>query len=205
MIRKENNTVSSVEEILRLFIALELPLTIREEIAAFRSALQVRDMKLKWEKVSNMHITIKFLGNTGKSALETIVNALSTCAAAHQEIDGQLAELGFFPNVNRPRIVWIAPDQNSARRITGIRDQMESLLQQSGFHREKRHFHPHITIARIKECSAPPIHFAARFQSSFPEIPFTMNRLILYRSTLTPEGAIYEPLRIFLLHTQNTG
>ena len=154
---------------------------------------------MKWERKQNLHITLKFLGDIEKHHIERITKTIDTVSEKHRTINARLTELGFFPNIRNPRIAWIAPDPESAELVGKIQSPLETSLEKEGFPAEKRSFHPHITIARIKACRRKPDHFIENFKSSFPQSSFVMNEIILYRSQLRPEGAFYDPIHIFRL------
>ena len=142
---------------------------------------------------------MKFLGDTEKNLIERIASVLDRVAGEHREITARFTRLGFFPNVRSPRIAWIAPDQEAATRIAEIHSPIETMLRREGFRAEKRRYHPHVTIARIKACWDPPEHFVREFDARFPGDPFAIDQIILYESRLRPEGALYRPIRIFPL------
>ena len=192
-------TIQEMDKSLRLFTALGIPEAIRQEIETFRTGLPTDGVKLKWEKSQNLHITLKFLGNTERNLVEKIITVLEGIAGEHREITTTLTRFGFFPNVRNPRIAWIAPDPEATTRIVKIHSPVESMLRREGFMAEKRRYHPHVTIARIKACWDPPEHFIGEFEENFSGEPFAIDRIILYESRLRPEGACYKPIQTFPL------
>ena len=184
---------------IRTFIAIELPDPIIEAIGSMQKKMKQSGFKMRWVRPENIHLTLKFLGDTEKSRIESIAQIMDKALEKQGEIKAKLTELGFFPHLRNPRIAWIAPDPKSAEQVTKIQSPIETLLRKEGFASEKRSFHPHITIARIKVCRSKPEHFIENFSSSFPQSSFLMNEIILYKSQLRPEAAFYDPIHIFRL------
>jgi 2'-5' RNA ligase len=102
-----------------------------------------------------------------------------------------LKHFGCFPHARRPRVLWIGLEKGAEHLMRVARDIDES-LQQCGFPRDSR-FHLHLTIGRAKrQCTITDI-----LKHEFLSEEFKVNTLVLFKSTLTPQGAIYEVLETF--------
>ena len=101
--------------------------------------------------------------------------------------------MGCFPDAKRPRVLWVGVEQGGERLCT-IARAFEEGLAQYGFKKEKR-FHPHLTLGRIKK----PCVVDAVLEKSIATESFSVDMIVLFKSTLTPQGAVYEPIETFPL------
>jgi 2'-5' RNA ligase len=96
----------------RLFLALQIPDSIRKDYAALIDDLRRLDAKTspkkpKWVRPENLHVTLKFIGHIDPAKLDSIRTAL-TRVHSPQKVRLHFRNIGFFPNANRPRVVWAA-------------------------------------------------------------------------------------------------
>jgi 2'-5' RNA ligase len=101
---------------------------------------------------ADLHVTLKFLGNTDKRKLPRITAALERVAERHAPEIVRLAGLGAFPQPRRPSVIWVGME--NASLLTAIAGELESELSGLGFPAEQRPFQPHLTVLRVK--SRPP-------------------------------------------------
>jgi RNA 2',3'-cyclic 3'-phosphodiesterase len=139
----------------------------------------------------NLHLTLKFLGDTPRQQLDAIKQAieLATTNVPVHEID--LISLGAFPSVARPSVAWIGI--RPADHLKHIAAKLDRLLEPLGFTPEARAFHPHLTLAYVKGPAPglPEMILEGR------DITFgtaTISTVDLYRSELTPTGSHYTSL-----------
>jgi RNA 2',3'-cyclic 3'-phosphodiesterase len=136
----------------RLFVALEIPAAVRDNLAAQIKELrdlsvQLADKRPRWVRLENLHLTLKFIGEVAPSKLDGIRTALST-VRSDGPVDLQFRRLGFFPGEKHPRVLW-AGSNASANLATLARD-IDRALETQGIGREKRAFTPHLTLARFE-------------------------------------------------------
>lgn len=147
----------------------------------------------KWTAREQWHLTLKFLGHVDEDRLEEITKVAAKVAANTEPIDTRLTELGAFPNLNRPRVVWVGID-NSDNRLTLLDDELERRYAKRGFKKESRLYHPHLTVARLRS----PVPISETIETAagkwLEETSFSIPEIVLYRSHLSPKGARYEPL-----------
>lgn len=165
---------------MRAFLAIPLPAELREELAAVGQGIE----GLRAQRAETIHLTLRFLGEIRDPA--PIVAAVRPVAAKYQAFDMSLKGLGAFPKTAAARVAWVgieAGDLQAGALAKGV----EQALRPLGFPREKRPFHGHITLGRFPE--------PQRFKEADREREFgraRADRVILYSSTLTPEGAVHE-------------
>ena len=182
---------------LRLFVAVDVPETVKDLLAERVSPFMDRIPGARWTKPPGWHVTLKFLGSTWPRLVEKVKAAIGTVAGTAEGFESALTELGAFPSPRRARVLW-AGLADEDHRFAEIVRSLDLALEEH-FAPEKRAFTPHLTIARL----APP-----RDLSEFtPDLVgtqvlsdrFPVDRLVLYRSHLSPRGATYEPLERYPL------
>ena len=183
-----------MEKTLRTFVAFELPSLVKERAAALQDALKARGLKLQWVKPNNLHLTLKFLGNTPEANVPEIVRCIHRTAEQQPPLEMTLQGMGVFPGIKRPRVLWVGFG-GQMDRLAGLHRKLEDQLDKLGFEREKRRFKPHLTLARIKRAvDAGKLLESMTSVGDFPAERFTADKLVLYKSDLRPSGAEYSAL-----------
>jgi 2'-5' RNA ligase len=182
---------------MRLFVALEIPAAVRDNLTAQVRELRelsakVADMRPRWVRPENLHVTLKFIGEVSPAKLEGIRGALSAiCSDAPVEI--KFRGLGFFPNEQHPRVLWAGLDASA--NLPSLAGDIDSALEAQGIARERRAFTPHLTLARIEP---PGLHEKLREvirKNDAREFgSFQAREFHLIESTLKPSGAEYTTL-----------
>jgi RNA 2',3'-cyclic 3'-phosphodiesterase len=174
-----------------MFVALDLPRSARDALAMWRDGLLDGRRDLRPVRPEALHVTLVFLGWQDESAAEAIAEA-TFAAGAPVRPSPRLtpAELRPLPPRN-PRLFALELGDDDGR-ASELQDGVSRALEAARFFRpEKRPFWPHITLARVKrgERRVPALEGPPS-----PDTPFDAEALTLYRSTLRPQGALYEPL-----------
>lgn len=174
---------------MRLFVAVDVPDRIKEEIEnAVVDPLRDIVEGAKWTRPEGRHLTLKFLGYVDDDRVDEVGSALETVAPT-AAFDAAFEELGGFPNLRRPRVLWVGVGEGSDRFVD-LAASVDRCLEPLGFAREERPFHPHLTLARF-----PKPRVIAEFpKPAVPYEPFRVDEVILFRSQLHPKGARYTPL-----------
>ena len=207
--RRRND--APAEKPIRAFIAIELPQELRERLARLQRALQQELQRelgqelFRWTPPENLHLTLRFLGQTSPSQQETVTAGLRTIAQDRQPLSLALQGLGIFPSPSRPRVIWVGLG-GALAELARLQEAVEQLAQEAGFQAESRGFSPHVTIARAqRHASSAQLRAAgARLQPRLarPGEPlgrFTAREIALIRSQLRRGGPVYTPLAHFPL------
>lgn len=186
------------EKLTRAFLAIEIPAEIREGIRDIQGRLKALKLKgIRWTSPEGIHLTLKFLGNISKTDIlnvSTVVEKQTKCAVPFM-LD--VETVGMFPDLKRPRVVWLGIRGETESLFT-LQRKIDEALDECGFERETRPFRPHLTLGRIKSpVDARGIAQAIREGRDFAAGRFQATGLALYKSELTPEGAIYTKLSSF--------
>ena len=178
---------------MRLFAAVTPPPEVREA-ALERAGSASWKGRIRWVPQQNVHLTLKFLGETPEESIPQIEAALESVCLGHRAFDLALEGVGAFPSVNRARTLWVGAGEG-AEALTALAEDVEFALQQLGFEREKRPFHPHATVGRAKDGRAV---MTGEEPVSEP-LGFSVRSVELVRSRLTDEGAVYSVAASFAL------
>jgi len=179
----------------RLFVAIELPPCVRQTVQNHIDHLRqaVPEARASWAREENVHLTIKFLGDTPVTKVEALSQA--TQRAAHQVSPFELVigDCGAFPPRGQPRVLWIGiKDQtNNLTKLYGV---LEDECANVGFAREGRPFHPHFTIARLRQPHAARRLAQLHKEIGFNPVPVKISDVCLVRSELKSEGSRYTVL-----------
>ena len=179
---------------MRLFVALEIPTTTRENLATLMAALRAMTGEARWVRPDNLHVTLKFLGEVGEDELEAVETALARIRS-DQAVTLEFRGLGFFPNDRKPRVFWAGIEASS--NLKTLAADIEGAMEKCGIARDKREFSPHLTLARL-ECPLPPAlrkTIAENAQREFGSLRTGEFRLV--QSRLKPSGAEYTTRKTF--------
>lgn len=188
---------------MRSFIAFKPPEGIARQIGRLQAHLRSEGVEARWVKPSNIHLTLKFLGETDTGRDGDIRRAMQTAVAGQAPLELALGGLGGFPNISRPRVLWQAVAMD-VDRLQAIQQRLETLMVPCGFPRERRPFRGHLTIGRIRSSKRwrPEMAAIVKAMPDLPLQPYVVDALIWYQSRLLPGGAEYTALaRIPLVAT----
>jgi len=179
---------------IRAFIAIDLPDHVLHGIGSVQSGLKRRDLNIKWVRKESVHLTLKFLGDVPAERIEAIGAALKEAVKGAGPFVLEGKGMGVFPDFRRPRVVW-AGVSGQLDAVQRLYERIEQALEGIGFPKEKRPFRAHLTIGRIKgRINKPALRAAIEEGEGFATDPFDVARVILYQSTLRPQGAVYTKL-----------
>ena len=183
----------------RLFIALLLPDNIKGKLGDLINDLSSRTHSIRWVAAHNIHLTLKFIGERPEKDIEPIANVVEGAVHGRSKIKVHIKDCGGFPNLSRPRVIWVGLEGTEpAAEISGL---INKKLVPMGIEAEKRKFSPHLTIGRLKKSARPPLPELSGYLENldFDAGSVILDKVALVKSTLTPNGPIYENLKIYLL------
>ncbi|MBF0521634.1 MAG: RNA 2',3'-cyclic phosphodiesterase [Candidatus Omnitrophica bacterium] len=176
---------------IRIFLALPLSAESHEFIEGIENHLKKSACPVTWVKPKNAHLTLKFLGDTSRDQIPVIVKTLQEVLQNTRAIPLEWTTLGTFPEKIHPRIVWVGLKEDAG--LTQLALSIEEAFEKIGFPKETRAFSPHVTLGRIKSDKnlSKLIETISSYSLKQPAAE-EMNHVILYKSTLTSSGPIYE-------------
>ena len=175
---------------MRLFVAIELTPEVRDALQEVQNALGRAADGVRWVRPEQLHLTVKFLGETPDGEAPRVAGALARSAARSKRFEMQLTECGCFPPRGPVRIVWAGMHDPSGSLLECV-NAVEEELEGVGFPRELRAFSPHMTIGRAKESrSAGGVRSAVEGRKVKP-VRQSVGELTLMSSVLSPKGPSY--------------
>jgi 2'-5' RNA ligase len=173
---------------------------VRERLAAVQERLRRVQADVSWVRAENIHVTLKFLGETEPKRLERIRPALAEVARAGVPFSMEVAGVGSFGG-RIPRVVWVGVGEG-AEPLTQLAGQVESALARVGFPKEKREFTAHLSLGRVRSPRNAEALLSA-LQEARGEAFGTMAaaHFELMQSELHPTGSVYTVLDRFPLGT----
>jgi 2'-5' RNA ligase len=180
---------------LRLFSAIELPPEVRARAAGFIKALReaAPDTRASWDREEKLHLTLKFFGDVEESRVEQLTAALNRAAARINSFQLNLRGTGVFPLSGLPRVLWLGAVDSSGR-LDKLHNQIEEECAHAGFARERKRFHPHLTIARLRHPEGARRLSALHKAMDFETEAFPVKEIVLIKSELLPQGSRYTKL-----------
>jgi 2'-5' RNA ligase len=181
---------------MRLFFAVELPLSVRGWLARLQPT--EADRAYRWVDPSSMHVTLVFLGQQPAEQLEVLTSVGGAAAQGSRALKLRLGQPSSFGPRKAPRVLWIGLD-GELPPLHDLRSRLDGGLRRAGFSLEERLFSPHITLARRRESARPgvPPNWPPAQNSGASE--FEITHLTLFESRLSPRGATYIALGVFPL------
>ena len=184
----------------RVFVAIELPATLRARIIDHIERLRssIPDARASWIREDNLHLTLKFLGDIPVTKVEQLSSAASIAAIGIEPFEIVVEDCGAFPPKGQPRVLWIGIDDPSGK-LSALNRALEDECANAGFAHESRAFHPHLTIARIRQP-----HGSRQLAARHQEIGFNReivgaSEISVIRSKLRSEGAQHTVISRHLL------
>jgi 2'-5' RNA ligase len=170
---------------MRAFIGITLT---QEIISNLKNWIECQDDSpwIKWTRPENLHLTIKFLGDINVNQLNNIKLLLLNICNRHRAFSLNIQNIGAFPNYQKPRIIWAGISKN--RSLFNLASEVLSSITIG----DNKKFHPHITLARLKENH----HYIMQFQNNIHFGEMDVGSINIIKSDLTPSGPIYK--KIFL-------
>ena len=183
---------------MRTFIAIELPQEIKDRLGQLQDKLKKCGADVKWVEPKNIHLTLKFLGERDKKKIAQINEIIEETAKANDSFQARIVSIGAFPKIEFPRVIWLGIDKGN-EEIKKIARELEEKIVKVGIPKENRSFSSHISIGRLKsplnkkELVGELKNLAVNF--GMENLEFAVRKITFFKSTLTPTGPIYEPLK----------
>ncbi|MEW6546616.1 MAG: RNA 2',3'-cyclic phosphodiesterase [Bacillota bacterium] len=183
---------------MRLFVAVELPASVRQALGELVRYLGSSRADVKWVEEENFHLTLKFLGEVDASRLPHLGEALGRAARGVAPFDFQATGTGAFPSRRRPKVIWVGVGRGAAE-LGHLAGRVDAELAHLGFPRENRPFSPHLTVGRVRSPHRLDDLVRMLEQASFATRDVAVNEIVLFQSVLGRGGPVYTPLAHFPL------
>ncbi|MGC8705943.1 MAG: RNA 2',3'-cyclic phosphodiesterase [Desulfurella sp.] len=177
---------------MRAFVAIELPQNIKDKLNLLMERLP-KSSGIKFTKIENLHITVKFLGELLESNIETIAKFLENIASKHKKFDIRLDNSGVFKSLKDPRIFWVGQDNNID--FLNIASSLDALF-------TKENHVCHITLARLKTAQIFQVKNLIEIANNFLSqntLNFSVEEFCLFESILKSPAPVYKQIKKFKL------
>lgn len=180
---------------IRTFIAVEVGEQVRRRAADLIDRLRVSGAPVKWASAPNLHITLKFLGNVSADEISDLCRTIESIVEGVPPFSIHCRGAGAFPNVDRPRVVWLGIDQGGDE-LVALHKRIDNAMSEMGFRPEVREFHPHITLGRIRrgDPTLEQLSELIRKNADFDGGSFDVHDVCVFSSSLKRQGPEYTPL-----------
>jgi 2'-5' RNA ligase len=178
-----------------VFIAIPLSAEARDAVTSLVASLPVpAGRAVRWVRFDGLHLTIRFLGPTPSDRLGAVGAAVAAVAAGEWPFNVSIRGAGAFPNLRRPRALWLGVDEGSAD-LSRLSREANAALVAAGWSTDDRPYRPHLTLARSDGVRAGPATASALIEAARGfTVTFTADRLVLFESLTGGGPARYEPM-----------
>lgn len=184
----------------RLFVAVPLPNTVREQVSSIVDHLRATDLPARWTDPENAHLTLHFIGEAPPEMAELLRMTLNAPISGHEPFVLRTAEPGTFPSIRRPRVLWLGL-WGPAHRLGSLYNDIGDFLDDFGFDIEDGDFHPHITLGRLRDTEGMKV-------STFPDAvrdAFEMLRMEKLAGADAAEDFLIEQVQLIRSHLEQDG
>lgn len=169
----------------RVFLGIDLPDALDDELQLMAGGIP----RARWQTPEQLHLTLHFLGEIDGGALRRLIDALDQqleCPAFEMQLRGA----GVFPPRGEPRILWLGVADPEPLHL--LHRRCAAIIDDQGLERERRKFHAHVTLARLKRAPERKVGEWVAGHSLYASAPFPVDALTVYSSLLSQRGARYQ-------------
>ena len=180
---------------IRTFVAVDVTEAVRERAAQLIEELRSCGGDIKWVEPHNMHLTLKFLGDVPETEVNSVCRAVVQAAADLPPFSISVQGVGAFPHVGRPRTVWIGVEEG-AEQLGSLQRAVDRALKPLGYPKERRPFHAHLTLGRIRRGGPESRTLSDRLreQQAFLAGHSQIKEVVVYASYLDRSGPSYQAM-----------
>lgn len=174
---------------IRVFVALILPQDIKNSVSLLKGDMQ----GAKWVPTSDLHLTIRFIGEVSEKQLQNIKEEL-------REISGfpltlRLKDLRHFSGRAGPKVIWVGVEP--IEELTELREMVDAALLKANIPLEEKKFKPHVTLARLKGTPFEILGEYLQAGMGFYTRDIEFKEMALFSSKQKEEGVVYSIEEVF--------
>ncbi len=183
-------------ETIRAFVAVNLSVEATNAVGVLQKRLRTElsdlRMKISWIRQPNIHITMKFLGRIDRELGDGVLSAMKKASDEMETFRVRVGNIGAFPSLGRPRVIWVGV-KDQEERFVALHEAVERQLETLGFKRDKRVFHPHLTIGRVRR-GVEDLEPIIEKITDEVDVESVVDKMTLYESRLHKGGAEYRAI-----------
>lgn len=182
---------------IRAFLSIDLKNNLQEKVYEIEKEFKKIDAKISYVEAKNLHITLKFFGGLDEAGIPKISEKIEEVLENYEPFGINIRGCGAFPSEDHIKVLWVGTDDNKI--IIQLQEDIDNALAEIGFEKDKN-FSTHVTFGRMKSPKGKKEVKEEIEKYSNREIG-TMNvkEIKLKKSTLTPEGPVYEDVKVYKL------
>jgi 2'-5' RNA ligase len=177
---------------MRTFIGIPLDKETRRAVGQLTGELIRMHVPVSFPPPQNLHITLHFLGEVSPAQATNLGTGLKELSGKHRPFEILFEEIGAFPNIRAARVVWIGI-QRGIGQLNALAADVRRICETQSVLGDRKAFKPHLTIGRTVEKFPRPLKLPERYLK-YRVGTMTVDRVVLFRSDLSPSGAKYSPL-----------
>lgn len=185
----------------RTFLAIKLHAgeELQRMVANLQNNLRHESRNINWARLDQMHLTLKFIGDTPDEDIQKITDAMQTVSQRHSPFEMQFDRTGVFGSNHSPRVIWLGM-KNEPKALYELANDVLDTFDGIGYPRDRQNFVPHVTLCRIKRLIDKDF-FLQLYDAieQKPYIDIKVNEFSFLQSFLSPQGAHYKTLKRFEL------
>lgn len=185
---------------MRTFLAVPLPLAAQAHLESFYDAARRNGAGVTWVSPRNMHVTLRFLGETPKARLDDLEPVFREKLSRFDAVRVSATGWSAFPTPDRPRVFFM-PVTQGAEVLARLAACVDEIAVSAGFRPADHSFHPHLTLGRVQK--GKKVNFPETLRTFLPELSWLVASVEWIESRLTPKGAVYRRIADFPLSLQN--
>lgn len=185
----------------RVFLAIPLPTTLQDAIAALQGDLRGRLAAARWTQPGNLHLTLHFFGDISQEFLEKLKVSMLSVKGCSRPFAVHVQGLGAFPSPRRPRVIWLG--LQPGHQLKRLHENCMKILHEAGLAEGAGPYSPHLTIGRLRQ-QKPNLTDLCKSVACSPIGQLPVDRLILYESRLHPGGAEHIPIMTVTLDGESS-
>jgi 2'-5' RNA ligase len=181
--------------VIRAFIAIDLSPEIHQRLneTLDNYKAQLGKVQIRWVAVTNIHLTLKFLGDVSLANLDILTDMIQSEVSNHHQFEISVGGSGAYPTNRQPRVIWVGVE--APQELVAIQNGIETATARLGYAREERAFSPHLTLGRVSRNATSQDVKAISQTLEKTRVGFLgavcVENVYLYRSDLRPTGAVY--------------
>ena len=177
-------------KLIRTFISVPVPEPLFNLQKKLKVTISEKIGKIRWLHKDQIHLTIKFLGDTTEDSINDVRHVMQKVADEFKPFNISIQKTGCFPKIERPRVMWIGVS-GELDKLYQLVEKIQKKLNPLGFPKDEKKYHPHITIARAKYPQKKTPDISTFLNTSFDPIPFPIKKVQFISSELFPNGPVY--------------
>jgi 2'-5' RNA ligase len=188
-----------MKETIRTFIAIKIipEKKLTELFLHLHNSLKGEE--IKWVDINNLHLTLRFLGETNREQISETIKVLESIASHFNSFQIEIKGVGVFKNKMQPRVLFLSVVNNLI--LKKLADEIREKLNFIGFDEDEKTFNPHLTLGRIKYIENKDTFYVLANRFSDEKIQsFTVSEITFYQSILSSAGPTYKPIKIVKLN-----